>query len=149
MLERSETVALQVAQDYLEYILQTKIVGIAKQNVDFHQGILGDINQGIAGGALTDVDSVQGRERLEAAKPACARRRKNWKRTKIRFLQTVGEPIANAKMPGSLGKALPRSLQDAIELAKTNNPRIFSARADNRCGGCSRAWRTLELCSDA
>lgn len=130
VLERSETVALQVAQDYLEYILQTKIVGIAKQNVDFHQGILGDINQGIAGGALTDVDSVQGRERLEAAKARLREAQEELEATKIRFLQTVGEPIANAKMPGSLGKALPRSLQDAIELAKTNNPRIFSARAD-------------------
>lgn len=51
VLERSETVALQVVQDYLEYILQTKIVGVAKRNVDFHNDILSD--QGISGGPLT------------------------------------------------------------------------------------------------
>jgi adhesin transport system outer membrane protein len=53
VLERSETVALQVVQDYLEYILQTKIVGVAKRNVDFHNDILSDTNQGISGGPLT------------------------------------------------------------------------------------------------
>lgn len=54
VLKRSETVALQ-GQDNLEYILQTKIVGVAKGNVDFHNGILSELNQGIPGGPLTEV----------------------------------------------------------------------------------------------
>ncbi|QLF72016.1 TolC family outer membrane protein (plasmid) [Peteryoungia desertarenae] len=130
VLERSETIALQVVQDYLEYILQSKIVNVAQQNVSFHNGILADINQGIAGGALTDVDRVQGRERLEAAKARLREAQEELEATKIRFLQTVGEPIANAKMPPSMSKHLPRSLNDAIAMAKSNNPRIFTARAD-------------------
>lgn len=130
VLDRSETVALQVVQDYLEYILQAKIVGIAKQNVDFHGGILGDIRQGISGGALTDVDALQGRERLDAARARLREAQEELELTKIRFLKTVGEPITNAKMPPSMGKFLPRSLQDAIAAAKTHNPRIYAARAD-------------------
>ncbi len=130
VLERSETVALQVVQDYLEYILQTKIVGVAKQNVDFHNGILGDINQGISGGALTEVDALQGRERLDAARARLREAQEELELTKIRFLKTVGEPITNAKVPGSVAKFIPRTLQDAIATAKSNNPRIYSARAD-------------------
>lgn len=130
VLERSETVALQVVQDYLEYILQAKIVGVAKQNVDFHNGILGDINQGISGGALTEVDALQGRERLEAARARLREAQEELELTKIRFLKTVGEPITNAKVPASVGKFIPRTLQDAIAAAKSSNPRIYSARAD-------------------
>lgn len=57
--------SLSKGQDNLEYILQTKIVGVAKRNVDFHNGILSDINQGIPGGPLTEVGALQ---RLEAAR---------------------------------------------------------------------------------
>lgn len=130
VLERSETIALQVVQDYLEYILQSKIVGVAQQNVSFHNGILADINQGISGGALTEVDAVQGRERLAAAQARLREAKEELELTKIRFLKTVGEPIANAKVPASVAKSLPRNLQDAIAAAKANNPRIYSARAD-------------------
>ncbi|EKF56917.1 outer membrane efflux protein, partial [Agrobacterium albertimagni AOL15] len=130
VLERSETIALQVVQDYLEYILQAKIVGVAQQNVSFHNGILSDINQGISGGALTEVDAVQGRERLAAAQARLREAQEELELTKIRFLKTVGEPITNAKVPGSVAKFIPRTLDDAIATAKANNPRIYSARAD-------------------
>ncbi len=74
---------------------------------------MADINQGISGGALTEVDAVQGRERL-AARRLAARSSEELELTKIRFLKTVGEPITNAKVPGSVAKFIPRTLQDAI-----------------------------------
>ncbi|TGT37123.1 TolC family protein, partial [Mesorhizobium sp. M8A.F.Ca.ET.167.01.1.1] len=62
VLERSEFIGLAVVQDYLEYMLQASIVTEAKKNLAFHQSILGDIKQGIAGGALNDADRQQAEE---------------------------------------------------------------------------------------
>jgi outer membrane protein, adhesin transport system len=100
VLERSETVALQVVQDYLEYILQTKIVGVAKRNADFHDVILSDTDQGIPAGPLNEVHALQGRERLEAARARLREAQEELELTKIRFLKAVSEPITIAKVPG-------------------------------------------------
>ncbi|KQV68056.1 TolC family outer membrane protein [Rhizobium sp. Root1220] len=130
VLERSESLALEVTQDYLEYILQNQIVGAAKQNVAFHTGMLGDIDESIKGGALTDADRLQGSERLQAAKARLREATEELEQTKIRFLQAVGEPITNAQTPPSVGKYVPRTLNDAVFIAAKNSPRIYSANAD-------------------
>lgn len=130
VLERSEALALEVTQDYLEYMLQTQIVAAAKQNVSFHQGMVGDINESIKGGALTDADRLQGSERLQAAKARLREALEELEQTKIRFLQAVGEQISNPSTPPSVSKYLPKTLNDAVYVAAKNSPRIYSANAD-------------------
>jgi adhesin transport system outer membrane protein len=130
VVERSESLALQATQDYLEYILQSKIVGIAQQNVSAHNQIVGDIGQGIQGGALTDADRLQGRERLEAARARLVEAQQELEATKIRFLKTVGEPIGPVKMPISLAKYIPKTLNESVAIAKTNSPQVHAADAD-------------------
>ncbi|MGF0538174.1 TolC family outer membrane protein [Agrobacterium sp. ES01] len=128
--ERSEALALEAAQAYLEYLLQAQIVGAAKQNSGFHQQILGDIDTSIKGGTLTDADRLQGRERLEASKARLQEALEELELTKIRFLRVVGEPIGKATAPQSIAKYLPRTLDDAIFIAKNGNPRISAATSD-------------------
>lgn len=130
VLQRSESLALEATQDYLEYILQGKIVAIAQQNVSVHNQLIGDISASIRGGALTDADRLQGNERLEAAKARLREAQEELEATKIRFLKTVGEPIRDVKMPASLARYIPKSLNDAVAVAKTNNPAIHAANAD-------------------
>ncbi|MER8437781.1 TolC family protein [Mesorhizobium sp. M1312] len=130
VLERSEFIGLSVVQDYLEYMLQASIVSEAKKNLGFHQGILGDIRQGIAGGALNDADGQQAQERLLAAKARLQEASEELEQAKIRFFKTVGKPLTNATRPGSVGGALPRSLDEALGLARENNPRVHMANSD-------------------
>ena len=130
VLERSESLALEVTQDYLEYVLQNQIVAAAKQNVAFHTQMVGDIDESIKGGALTDADRLQGSERLQAAKARLREALEELEQTKIRFLQVVGEPITNAQTPPSVGKFVPKTLNDAVFVAGKNSPRIYSANAD-------------------
>ncbi|MEJ6781687.1 TolC family outer membrane protein [Aminobacter sp. Piv2-1] len=130
VLERSEFIGLSVVQDYLEYILQAQIVGDAKKNLGFHQSILGDIQEGIKGGALTDADRQQAEERLFAAKARVQEASEELEAAKIRFFKTVGKPLVNASKPGSVAKALPRSLDDALGIARRNNPRVSMANSD-------------------
>lgn len=130
VLERSEFIALSVVQDYLEYLLQAQILVQAKQNLGVHQSILGDIRESVEGGALTDADRQQAEERVYAAQSRVIEATEELEQAKIRFFKTVGKPLTNAKQPGSVAKALPRSLDDAIGLARTNNPRVHMATSD-------------------
>ncbi|THF55011.1 TolC family outer membrane protein [Ollibium composti] len=130
VLERSEYIALSVVQDYLEYMLQASIVREAKKNLGFHQSILGDIRESVAGGALTDADRQQAEERVLAAKARVQEASEELEAAKIRFFKTVGKPLTNPKMPGSVARALPRSLDEAIGLARQSNPRIHMANSD-------------------
>jgi len=130
VLERSEALALEVTQDYLEYILQNQIVKAAQDNVGFHSQILGNIEQSIKGGTLTDADRLQGVERQQAAAARLQEAKEELEATRIRFLQAVGEPITNASTPPSVSKFLPRTLNDAVFVAAKNSPRIYSANAD-------------------
>lgn len=128
--QRSEALALEVTQDYLEYMLQAEIVAAAEKNVSFHKQILGNIEDSIKGGALTDADRYQGNERLLAANARLQEAKQELDATKIRFLQAVGEPIVKPQRPPSVSRYLPKTLDDAIFVAQKSNPQIFSAQAD-------------------
>ena len=130
VLERSEFIALSVVQDYLEYMLQGSIVNEARKNLSFHQGILGDIRESVSGGALTDADRQQAEERVLSAKARLQEASEELEAAKIRFFKTVGKPLTNPSRPPSVAKALPRSLDEAIGLARQNNPRIHMANSD-------------------
>lgn len=130
VLERSEIIGLAVVQDYLEHILLAQVVVDAKDNLAFHQSILGDIREGIEGGALTDADRLQAEERLYAARARLQEANEELETTKIRFYKTVGKPLTSPSKPASVAKALPRSLDDAIGLARRNNPRVHMASSD-------------------
>ncbi len=130
VLERSEAIALAVAQEYLEILVQAEIVAAAQQNVGFHKAILGDIAASVSGGVLTDADRIQGRERLISADARLTEVNEDLQAAKIRFHRLVGRPLTNARSPGSVSKYLPRTLDDAIAMARRNNPRIKAAGAD-------------------
>jgi len=128
--ERSEALALEVTQDYLEYMLQAQIVAAANQNLAFHNQMVGAINEGIKGGALTDADRLQGRERQQAAQARLREATEELEATKIRFLKAVGEPIVSPQAPPSVARAIPKTLDDALFIAQKNSPRVYSAKAD-------------------
>ncbi|MGB3877114.1 TolC family outer membrane protein [Shinella zoogloeoides] len=130
VLERSETIALQVVREYLEIMLQGEIVQESRRNAAVHQQMLGDISSLISGGTLTDADRQQAQERLLAAKARQKEAEEELESAKIRFQRLVGKPFSNPTMPGSMAAALPKSLDEAIGLARTNNARIKVANSD-------------------
>lgn len=130
VLERSEFIALQAVREYLEYVLQARIVGLTQSNLTFHRGILGEIEQAISGGALTEADRQQARERVFAAEARVREAQEELEAAGIRFYTLVGKPIGDARRPGSVAGLLPQSLDVAIGTARKNNPRIRIANAD-------------------
>lgn len=130
VLERSETIGLQVVREYLEYILQVQIVNESRGNVSFHQSINGEIRTLIEGGVLTEADRQQGIERLQSAQARLIEAEEELEAAKIRFYRVVGKPMNNPSMPGSVASALPQSLNAAIGTARKNNPRVKVAVSD-------------------
>jgi adhesin transport system outer membrane protein len=130
VLERSESIALQVVREYFEILLQAQIVEESRRNVGFHQQVVSDISSLISGGTLTDADRQQGQERLLAARARTKEAEEELQAAKTRFQTLVGVPFANASMPASVAGALPKTLDLAIGLARSNNPRIKVANAD-------------------
>lgn len=130
VLERSETIGLQIVREYFEYILQQQIVAEARKNVGVHQSILSDISSLISGGALTEADRQQASERLLAAKARLQEAEEAFDTVKISFNRLVGQPLTNPSMPKSVAGALPKTLETAIGIARTNNPRIKAADSD-------------------
>lgn len=130
VLERSETIGLQVVREYLEIMLQGEIVQESRRNMAVHQQMLGDIGALISGGTLTDADRQQAQERLLAAKARTKEAEEELEGAKTRFLRLVGKPFNNASMPPSMASFLPKSLDEAIGMARANNPRIKVANAD-------------------
>ncbi len=130
VLERSETIALQVVREYLEFMLQAQIVEESRQNEGFHRRISNDIGSLISAGALTEADRQQARERLLAAQIRTKEAIEELEAAKIRFLTLVGKPLTNPSRPASVARAIPGSLDAAIGVARSNNPRIRVANAD-------------------
>lgn len=130
VLERSETVALQVVREYLEYLLQARILEESRKNVAFHQDMLGSIGSLISGGTLTEADRQQARERLLAAQAREREAAETLAQVKIALNRLVGAPVTSTKMPPSMAAHLPKSLEQALSTAKRNNPRIRAGLAD-------------------
>ncbi len=119
-----------MTREYFEILLQHRIIANTRQNVAFHRQILADIRAGESSGSLTAADRQQAEERLFAARAQLKQAEEDLASAKIRFNKLVGVPVGTATLPPAVGQSLPRSLQDAIGLARKNNPRIGIATAD-------------------
>jgi adhesin transport system outer membrane protein len=129
VLERSEYIGLQVVKEYLEYLLQSKIVAESAVNLRDHRKFAKNVSVA-ANSVLTDADRQQARERVLAAKARLQEAEEDISATKIRFFKLTGVPLTNARLPRSVVGRLPKSLDRAIALGRTNNPRVHMAKAD-------------------
>jgi len=129
VLERSEFIALQIAQQYFEVMLQVRIRDIAVQNVAFHETTLKNVMD-LQGKTATEADVQQAQERLAAAKARVEEAQEALNAAKSSYQSLVGIPFQKGSMPSRPGKSLPSTLDKAIALARTENPRLRIASAD-------------------
>ena len=130
VLERSEFIALAIAKEYFEILLQMRILKIAEDNLAFHQSIAGRISEGVRGGSLTAADSQQAQERLRAARARIVEAKEDLEAARIKFFKLVAQPATNLQAYRPLGAAVPPSVTAAVDHARANNPRIKFAQAD-------------------
>lgn len=129
VLERSEFIALEIAQQYFQVLLQARIRDIAQQNVAFHQTTLSNVRD-LQGKTATEADVQQAQERLAAAKARLTEAQEALDAAKSGYESLVGFPFDKGSMPPRIGRALPPTLDQAMGLARSNNPKLRIASAD-------------------
>lgn len=130
VLERSEFIALQIARVYYQVVLQERMLGLSRENVTFHEGMLQDVGSNIESGQLTESDRLQVIERLAAARARVTEAAVALEAARIEFEMFVGSAPSKVAMPARPGAAVPRSLQAAIEAARLHSPVARIAEAD-------------------
>lgn len=128
--ERSEFVALNVTRQYLDYLLQQRIVAASEDNISFHQKLVNDLNEGVSRGSISIADLQQAEERLQAAKVRKTEAEQDLASAAISFRTLTGLSIADVTMPETVAAALPPTLDDALALARDKNPKVREAQAD-------------------
>lgn len=128
--ERSEYVALNVARNYIDYLLQQRLVAIAQDNAAFHEKLAADLKQGVANGSISIADQQQAEERLQAARAKVTEAQEDLEAAGISFQTLAGVPIDNVTMPPDLSGCLPPTLADAESIARQENPNVQEAMAD-------------------
>ncbi len=129
--ERAQFVALQVSRQYLDYLLQQRIVAASEDNIAFHTKLVEDLKQGVAKGSISVADQQQAQERLQAARTRLIEANQDLVNISASFRTLTGlDLIDGATLPPSLADSIPGSLDEAIARAREQNPRVREAQAD-------------------
>jgi outer membrane protein, adhesin transport system len=130
VLERSQFVGLQVSREYLNVLLQQRIVAASKDNVSFHEALVKDLSTGVEQGSISIADQQQAQERLQASRVRLVEAEQALADAKISLRRLTGLDIDFVLEPPTLAEAVPGSVTDAIGLARTDNPLVREAEAD-------------------
>ena len=130
--ERTELIALDATEAYIDVARYTRLVALAQENVAAHKRIYSNVNSRFQGGRAGEGDLQQALERVAAAEAALAEFRRSLDDARAKFRKVVGlEPI-NLRFPGRL-PSLPGSRDESLAVTLRHNPTIKAAQSDSRC----------------
>jgi adhesin transport system outer membrane protein len=127
--ERTELIALDAAEAYIDVVRFTHLVGLANENIAAHRRILGNVEARFQGGRAGEGDLEQVRERVEAAIAVRAQFVQQHDQARAVFRRTVGIEPHNLRIPGRL-RGLPASKDASLAITLRHNPTIQAGEAD-------------------
>ena len=128
--ERTELIALDAAEGYIDVVRYTRLIAIAVENVAAHQRIFSNVNSRFQGGRAGEGDLEQAKERVAAAEAILAEFRQRLDDARARFRRAVGIEPHNLRNPGRL-PGMPKAKDDALAITLRHNPTIQAAQSDN------------------
>jgi outer membrane protein len=122
-----QTVLLQGATIYMDYLRDSAIVEVQKSNVRVLEQTLKQTRDRFNVGEVTRTDVAQSEAQLAAGRTQLLTAEANLNTTRSNFRRIIGnEPVALA--PGSpVDRFLPATLPNAVELGLTQNPNVTAA----------------------
>ena len=129
--ERTELIALDAAEAYIEVIRFTRLLTISNDNLAAHRKLAENVEARFKGGRSGEGDLQQVRERVAAAEAQVADFRTSLDQARATYRKVVGLEPFNLRAPGRLG-SLPPTKDDALAVALKFNPTIRAAQADAR-----------------
>lgn len=129
VMERSELIALDAAEAYVDVTRYLRLVALAEQNLKVHRGLLDNVRARFSGGRAGEGDLQQAEERVSAAEAQLSDFRLNLDYARAKFRKTVGIEPYNLRFPGRLSD-MPASKSASLDVALKYNPTIRAAGAD-------------------
>jgi outer membrane protein, adhesin transport system len=139
--ERTELIALDAINAYIEVWRFMRILAVSETNVAEHRKIFSNVQARFRGGRAGEGDLEQAQERVASAEAAYQQYRRNLDEARASYRSAVGLEPYNLRGPGRLG-SLPRSLDESLQVALTDNPTIKAARMD--ADAARYAFRTTD-----
>jgi outer membrane protein, adhesin transport system len=127
--ERSELIALDAAEAYIDVVRFLRLVSLAAQNVANHEELFSHVKSRYSGGLAGEGDLQQALERVEAAKATRADFQRSLDDARSKYRKIIGVEAINVIFPGPL-RGLPRSKDDALTVALRRNPTLLAAESD-------------------
>lgn len=129
VLERTELIALDAAEAYVDVTRYLRLVALAEQNLQIHLELRKNVRARFAGGRAGEGDTQQAEERVAFAEAAVADFRLSLDYARAKYRKTVGLEPFNVRFPGRLPE-MPASKNDSLDVAFKYNPTIRAAGAD-------------------
>jgi outer membrane protein, adhesin transport system len=132
----SEQVALRAIEAYLEVLRNRELVTLTKENLGIHERTSDQIKVRSDSGLGRKADLEQIRSRFALAKSNVTSAEANLRDAEVNFLRVVGLKPGNLDKQDEFGRAaLPKSLDEAVQMAFNNHPTLKSAKADVEATG--------------
>lgn len=129
VLSRSEALALQAIEAYIDVARQSEVLAVAQRNVARHRAILRQVRIRKEGGKAGVGEVNQVDERIAAAEAAVVQVRQSLDLASARYERVVGAKPGALVSP-SLPTGLPSTVEMAVQYGRANNPSVQAAEAD-------------------
>ena len=129
VMERSEAVALDAVEAYIDVIRHSAILAKSRMNVEKHRRIYSDVQERFEGGETGAADLSQARERVAAAEVIVSEVQKSLLDTIAKYERVVGQAptsLAPAKPAGVPAGPVNRLVDNAVQ----THPQVRAAIAD-------------------
>ena len=128
--ERSEVIALNTSQAYLDVLRNQELVQLARDNVGVHEEIYNRVIERVKGGQSGIGDQQQADARVATAKDTLVRAEKDLADSIANYIRVVGGPPSGLTLPEMNDSLLPANVEAAVSRALVNNPAVEAVAAD-------------------
>jgi adhesin transport system outer membrane protein len=129
VLERTELIALDAAEAYIDVMRYTRLVALANDNLAAHKRILRNVRARFSGGRAGEGDLQQAIEREQSAEATLADYRQRLSDARAAYRKAVGIEAYNLRFPNRL-PGLPATKDASLAIALKFNPTIRAAGYD-------------------
>ncbi|MEA3404929.1 MAG: TolC family outer membrane protein [Pseudomonadota bacterium] len=123
-------IALDMTEAYLNLLTQQKLLGLAEENVETHSKILDQITQRFDAGIGNQVEVDQAKARFALAQSNLSAANNNYQDTLSRFQRVLGRQPDSALVEPTQALDIPKTVEEAINIALIEHPTLRSANAD-------------------
>lgn len=128
VLERTESMAVDVAEAYLDVLRNQDLLTLAIENVDTHRSTLNKVRQRVTGGQTGTGDLQQAISRLAASRDTQIQVERDLMDAQIRYLRLVDDDPKDLSRPAR--QNLPGTMEMGVRYALMNNPSVNAAAAE-------------------